>query len=278
MLRRQAVAGASWDWGKEFKTGNVNVYHRWSAHDLPAISYMYHTMGLLSDLEPGFNPARRDHFELFNVRHVLSDNRLHMPAFARKKDRPATGAVAGTVDTEGYFGIVRSAAYFSDVRHDARALRALNAAFIASHWHASDQFVRIGWREGDMASPDEVPLSAADALAFNRSTDRKSPPGTVLSSGGKGDRYHAKVRLYEPGVILFRMTYHPNWQAELDGAPVDTIMLAPGYLGVRAPSGDHVLELRYRPPRWNASLLAAGLGVLLLVVVTDVRRRRVPVM
>jgi hypothetical protein len=270
----RGYAGASWDWGREFKIGDVNVYHRWSAHDLPAISYMYHTMGPLSDLEPGFNPARRDHFELFNVRHVLADDMLRLPVFATRKDRTAPGVVAGTVDTEGYFGIVGSAAYFSDVRHDARALRALNAAFIASHWHAKDQFVRIGWRAGDRASPDELPLSSVNALDFNRSNARKPPRGTILSSGGNGDRYEAKVRLDEPGVILFRMTYHPHWQAELDGVPVDTMLLAPGYLGVRAPSGDHVLALRYRPPRWNALLLAAGLGVLLLVIVTDVRRRR----
>jgi hypothetical protein len=271
----RGYAGASWDWGREFKIGDVNVYHRWSAHDLPAISYMYHTMGLMSDLEPAFDPARRDHFELFNVRHVLSGDRARMPAFARLKDTSTPGLVTGTVDTEGYFGIVGSAAYFSDVRHDARALRVLNAAFIASHWHANDQFVRIGWRDGDMALPGELDLASTDAFEFKRSADWRPPRGMILSSGGEGDRYHASVRLDEPGIILFRMTYHPNWRAELDGSAVDTLMLAPGYVGVRAPSGDHVLDLRYRPPRWNVLLLSAGLVVLLLVAVLDVRRRRV---
>ena len=69
------------------------------------------------------------------------------------------------------------------------------------------------------------------------------------------------------------MTYHPNWQAKLDGEVAGTVMLSPGYVGVRAPPGDHVLEMSYSPPAWTRLLAWAGLGFLGLVAAADARRR-----
>jgi uncharacterized membrane protein YfhO len=72
------------------------------------------------------------------------------------------------------------------------------------------------------------------------------------------------------------MSYHPNWRARLDGEAVETIMLSPGYVGVRANAGEHELEMTYQPPRWTRGLLWAGLALLVLaaIVETALRRRR----
>lgn len=260
----RGYAGASWDWGRDFKIGTVHVYHRWSAHDLPAIGYMYHTMGRVSDLEPSFDPGRRDHYELFNVRHLLAPEARGLPPFAARL-AGAPGLAAGVVDTEGYFGVVGSAAFVPAGALGAEELRALNRGFIAGRWHAAGWFLRLGVTPAESARPGETLLAAGTVPDFREPPAGAPPAGRVLSSGGGGDRYDARVELDQPGIVLFRMTYHPNWHAELDGKPAAKVMLAPGYVGVPAPAGEHALVMTYRPPAWTPWLLVAGMAALALI-------------
>lgn len=234
---------------------------------------MYHTMGLNSDLEPAFDASRRDHHELFNVRYLLADDPQRMPPFAERRST-APGLVSGFVDTEGYFGVVGSAAFFEYVKGEADALRDLNRAYIASGWHAGRHVIRIGWRDGDTPEAGERSLGAAGPFALGTPPARQAPRGRVISSGGSGDRYYARVRLDDPGLILFRMTFHPNWKATLDGDVADTVMLSPGYVGIRAPAGEHALEMAYLAPRWTRALLWVGLAFLGLVAWGDLRASR----
>jgi len=266
----RGYAGASWDWGRDFRVGGAHVYHRWTAHGLPAIGYLYHTMSRMSDLEPSFDPARRDHFELFNVRYLIADREQRLPPFATRTSS-APGWVAGLVDTEGYFGIVESAAFFPAAGVSADRLRELNRAFIASDWHAARRYIRIGWRKGDQAADGERALTAERPLTIGRPPARIAPRGTVLSSSGGGDAYQARVRLVDPGIVLFRMTYHPHWRAELNGAAVETMMLSPGYVGIQAPPGEHTVAMTYHPPQWTRVLSWAGLVFLCLVAMADRR-------
>jgi len=70
--------------------------------------------------------------------------------------------------------------------------------------------------------------------------------------------------------LLVTSSWHPGWQALLDGKPVDVAMLAPGWLGVRLPLGEHRVALSWRPAGWlgawaaaNAACYLALVGVLL---------------
>jgi hypothetical protein len=229
-------------------------------------------MSLCSDLEPAFDPLRRDHFELFNVRYLLANDAERLPSFAEPQPL-SPGLVASVVDTEGYFGVVGIGAFIRYAKGDADALRDFNRAFIASRWHAERRFVRIGWRDGDGPSAGEEPVTVIGSFEDDAPRDWRAPRGRVLSSSGRGDRYQARVQLEDPGVILFRMSYHPNWQAMLDGRRVPTVMLSPGYLGIEAPPGDHAVEMTYRSPAWTRTLPWAGLAFLALVAGADARRR-----
>jgi hypothetical protein len=117
----------------------------------------------------------------------------------------AAGIVSGLVETEGYFGIVGSAAFFHLENGKTGALRELNRAFIASGWHANDQFVRIGWQHDERVASERI-LSSGRLKDFTHVPTGPAPRGKVISSGGGGDRYHARVALEDPGFILFRMT------------------------------------------------------------------------
>ncbi|MCU0975486.1 MAG: YfhO family protein [Steroidobacteraceae bacterium] len=269
----RGYAGASWDWGRDFRVGSVNVYHRWTVHELPAISYMYHTMGLASDLEPYFDPWRRDHHDLFNVRYRLADASQDLPPFAQPRAADPDIA-AGVVETEGYFSVVGSAGFFPRPAGDAAMLREFNRAFIAGQWHAADWFVRIGLQPTDSAAPGEIALAPGGPFDFDDPPRGAAPRGRVPESGGAGDVYRARVLLEEPGIVLFRMAYHPHWQALLGGRPVPTFMLSPGYVGVHVPPGEHQIVMTYSPPGWTTWARWTGFAILALVGVAERAGRR----
>jgi uncharacterized membrane protein YfhO len=58
--------------------------------------------------------------------------------------------------------------------------------------------------------------------------------------------------------MLFKATYHPNWHAELDGKQVQTMLLSPGFIGVRVPAGSHTLRMTYDSGWLKMILLLLG--------------------
>jgi hypothetical protein len=55
------------------------------------------------------------------------------------------------------------------------------------------------------------------------------------------------------------MTWHPNWRVTVDGAPRNTVMLSPGFLGVAVDAGKHHVECRYQPGAARTYVAFAGL-------------------
>jgi hypothetical protein len=69
----RAYAGGGWNWGKQFTLKFAKVYSLWQQRGLwvPNISYMWHAMGLNSEMDNHFDESRPDHLKLYNVRYVL---------------------------------------------------------------------------------------------------------------------------------------------------------------------------------------------------------------
>ena len=61
-------------------------------------------------------------------------------------------------------------------------------------------------------SPDD-PLPAPASTAY---------PGVVLSEQTSDQDYQAEIQAARSSYVLFKMTWHPNWHATVDGAPVET--------------------------------------------------------
>jgi uncharacterized membrane protein YfhO len=80
----------------------------------------------------------------------------------------------------------------------------------------------------------------------------------VLGEQQNTDVYSAEFDAAREAYVLFSMTFHPNWRVELDGRPRPTMMLSPGFLGVRTPAGRHRIECRYQPGPEKLVLTVAG--------------------
>ncbi len=75
--------------------------------------------------------------------------------------------------------------------------------------------------------------------------------------------------------VLYKTTWHPNWHATVDGAPVRTAMLSPGFIGVPVPAGRHEVDLRYQPEAWKAALMILGPLIGLALIFAE-RRAYLP--
>ena len=80
--------------------------------------------------------------------------------------------------------------------------------------------------------------------------------------------YRAEIETSRPSYLLFKTTWHPNWKAEVDGQPVRTAMLSPGFAGIPvATAGRHSVEIRYSANAWQSILAILGVGLTLLAFV-----------
>ncbi len=264
----RAYAGTGWNWGKEYRMSHIPVYMYWHRRGIPAISYMFHTMGPMSDLEPYFDPLRRDHYDLFNVRYLMAYNSTDLPTFAKViSQRP--GIVAATVETPGYFEVVRTG-WFIDGRNASKeSLRETNKSFLLSQWHAQDWFIRIGWRDTDRPLPHEILVDVGDSKTLPAPINKPDAPGAVVKDWAKDGRHSALIHMDGDAMVLFRMSYHPNWRASVDGNPTETVTLSPGYVGIPVAKGAHMIELRYASPSWTLGLFYFGIFLILIVFLAD---------
>ena len=69
----------------------------------------------------------------------------------------------------------------------------------------------------------------------------------------------------DASTLVLKVTYHPNWQVEIDGVAARPFMVSPSYLGVFVPAGDHFVTAEYRATPMKTPLVALG-GVTFVVL------------
>ncbi len=102
------------------------------------------------------------------------------------------------------------------------------------------------------------------------------PPGSVLQESVALDdgRFRGVVDARRPAVVMLKASYHGRWRATVDGKPVETEFVAPSFVGVKVPAGEHVVEFQYKSyPSYLWLFLLSALGVGGLVAF-DLRARR----
>ena len=260
----RGYAGLAAQWGGKFKVGDVPFFAFFSTANVPAVSFLYHSMALTADIMVRFNEWNPYHYRLFNIRTVVA------PAGAD----PVIPPFLAPIGSNGRFRIFAAPgdSYFSlvDVVASVRTTRNnfydINDRWLQSDWLPKGAYLRLDWRT-DVA-PAIPRLVAEDAL----------PPIPVLPAAGQvggeqrnGEVYRVEAEALRPCDLLFKMTWHANWKAWVDGHPQVTEMLSPGFVGVPLQPGHHSIVMRYQPESWKAVLGFAGLLAVLLLMVLERR-------
>ena len=256
--------GLAATWGARFKVGDVPFYAFLSTVQAPAVSFLYHSMALTSDLMVRFDQSNPYYYRLFNVQTVVApaEGGPGLPPFLTPIERIGRFSLFAAPGG-GYFDLVDVPAAVSTSRND---FYGVNDRWLASPWAAMRHHLLLDWR-GD--APRSLPrVSPEDPL----------PPampapvaGRIASEKNSREVYEAELHSARDCYVLFKMTWHANWHADLDGRPVPTVMLSPGFPGVAVQRGDHRIRFRYVPEWWRVAGPFAGLLVVILLAAGEHR-------
>jgi hypothetical protein len=107
-----------------------------------------------------------------------------------------------------------------------------------------------------------IPLLDGYDIRFPAAKLPAGPPGETLRSSRRGDDFDVTLRADRPCHAVLKMTFHPGWQALVDGQPAPTVHVLPSYVAVAVPPGEHRVEFRWRPGPLKPVLLILGVVVL----------------
>jgi hypothetical protein len=229
----RAFAGLSTatSWGPSFKVGAVPMYHVLAAAGVPTVGYLSHTMALTSGVMLDFDERNPAHYRLFDIRSFIVPAGTKYPVPVFLKPGPVFGRFQ-VYDTpaNGYFDLVDVPAALPVNRDD---FFDVNDRWLKTVGPSSRQHLRLDL-PGTASSTPAPPAPNAPS------------PGEILNAHQRGDVYQAEFLAARPAWALFKMTWHPNWKAWLDGQPRETAMVSPGFVGIPVPPGRHTLVFRYK--------------------------------
>ncbi|HLK62042.1 MAG TPA: hypothetical protein VKU19_01285 [Bryobacteraceae bacterium] len=256
--------GLAAGWGGTFKIGDVPFHGFLSTAQIPTVSFLYHSMALTSDVMVRFNDQSPDHYRLFNIQTVVAPAEAGplLPPWVTPVKRIGPFNILAAPGG-GYFDMVDVVAAVTTSRND---FYDVNDRWLGSYWVGLRKHLLLDW-DGDappalgrVGPDDPLPAVAAEA-----------PPGAVVAERHTDEIYEADYRAARDGFALFKMTWHANWKAELDGRAVRTVMLSPGFPAVAMPPGDHHVRFQYRPELWRAAGPFAGILVVILMAMSEKR-------
>ena len=256
----RVYAGLAAAWGGQFKIGDVPFYAFLSEANVPAVAFLYHAMALTSDIMVRFNEWNPSHYQLFNIRTVVAPAGVNPPLPPFLIQRQQIGPFR-ILDAPGssYFDVVDVVA---SVKTNRNNFYDLNDRWLQSDWTLKHAYLWLD-RRGD--APPQLPRLAPDEALPQMPFF--PPPGRVERERRDGETYRASIDVNRPSFALFKMTWHANWKAYIDGKLETTAMLSPGFIGVSVPAGRHDIVMRYEPDGHKGLWGIAGLiGVLLLLV------------
>ena len=243
--------GLASNWGASSRVGWVDLSLFLSRWRIPAVSRLLHSMGYAGDLMVRFDETRPAHYRLFGVTAVVAPATHELPSFldgARAVGEWKLASAPGG----GYFDVVDAPFVFVG---NNTAARELCERWIVSPLVESRQHIRLALRESE-----DVPgrrLGAYEAMPPVAALESRAQ-GVVLEQSRQGETYRARVEMQSPGILLFKMGFHPDWTAVVNGRKLECVPLSPFLRGRGASEGT-----ARRCPRisaWVAEAVPAPLG------------------
>jgi hypothetical protein len=152
----------------------------------------------------------------------------------------------------------------------------VNDRWLRSSWVPMRQHLLLDWNGAAPISLPHIPIDGAMPPVADT-----APLGTIGSEQRRGEVYDVQLRAMRDCYALFKMTWHPNWRAELDGKPVPPVTVSPGFPAVALTAGDHHVRFHYQPEWWRGAGAIAGVLLVLAMAICECRglaARRWPVL
>jgi hypothetical protein len=223
--------------------------------DVDAVGFTLRTLSLSDDVETRFDASNPAHYDLYNVRWVILPAGQQPAVKATKVDTRGDWTL-WEVPTTGYLRVVDTT---PAIVADRTNLGQRVNDFLASSAPADGKIPVIAFGGDAAAAPTEGFGPSATGSPGEVDVQFERPDDGVF--GGT-------VTANRPAVVMLKATYHPRWKVTVDGKPAKTEMIAPSFVGVRVPAGQHTVEFEYVPyPDYWLLFLVGFLTLVALAVV-----------
>ncbi len=263
----RVYSGMSNGWGLFVRLYDIPLHLLPVQHDADSLGLHLRTSSLSADVEPYFDDTDPHQYDLFNVKYVLLPSKQKVPVAGATRIAERGTYSLYEVPTSGYLEVIDTTA---PVRADNANMAAVMRPYLESNALAEHRHPLVSFD----GRPTPAPSVDTDAPST-------APPGLVRDSVADLDngRFSGHVHANRAAWVMLKESYHPHWTATVDGRPVPTQMVAPSFVAVPVPAGDHVVAFQYRSTRSYPALLAIGALTLLVIgsapsVSRRVRRRR----
>jgi hypothetical protein len=211
---------------------------------VPVVPESFDSLPLTAEVVTDFAEGDANHYRLFGVTTLVEPVRTAAPPIPFLGNAEIAGDFrVYQAPPTGYFELVNVAATRPVTRN---TFPIANDAWLASDWPSRRTHLRL-----------VLDGSAPEAIVILPPFPGTPPAGEILEQGPQAVRFRAA----QDCTMLFKMTWHPNWRAYLDGKSTEVIMLSSGMMGAAAPKGEHRIDWRYEGSSYRP--LLAALGVLL---------------
>ncbi len=225
-------------------------------------------------------------YELFNIRYLVSYDRKIPPHLREGFSLwQSFGAihVYGVTRAYGYFDVVRS--NFAVTAFTSRAAVEYLRQHTARFYHhrtlprlthtAPDDMPFIAFENGQPQHYLQADAEAIDAEQFNTKVLGKVLHYTATIKEKVGDQsYQAEVELDAPAYLVLKASYHPGWQATINGEPTAVHAIAPNLMAVPLPAGQHEVTYYYQNDLLTRALFLVCAIAWLVLLVPAVRAVR----
>lgn len=282
-------AGRPGNWGRDFKLGSTELYMLLSVNGFDISQFLPETWSMLSENDQNFDERVAADYDLLNIRYVVAPKNQGFSDKAQsiKKFGPFELFEAPTT---GWFDIVTSQMFVKTEK--------TNFVNLVHYWHRS--YPRL-WKMHPLISVEKNPdipagmqrvITMADEVSYTEG-GQNSPTknifsdyplvfpastasGQIKSETVETQTYSAVVEVGQNCTMcfaMFKMSYHPDWEARVDGVAVPKYAVFPFYLAAPVTSGTHTVEFTYKPNTLKVILLWGEIIAVVAFIGWRVRNR-----
>jgi hypothetical protein len=254
----RVYAGMSEGSGEVNDVDGVPVYLLLARNGVDAIGYKERTLSLGQNVEGLMSDANTRHFDLFNIRYVITTSRPFVDA-EKIADRGIHSL--WRVDTSGYLDVVDTSGTITADR--------TNLGTAMRHF-------MLDRRSEDRALPTVAFGNRPAAPPTVDGDVSKKPPGRVVEQAAVPDDgvFVGTVKARRRAVVLLKSSFDPRWRVTVDGKHVEAQMIAPAFIGAPVDKGEHEVRFEYVPLRYGGLFALSALALALLTIVPRLVRKR----
>jgi hypothetical protein len=240
--------------GSTYKIGSVPAVIELTNLDATGIGFSGRIPALTEPSEARFDETNPANYQLFDARYLILPADHAPPAGATLISSAGRHRLY-SMPTTGLLQVADTTAAIATSRQD---IDVAVGAFLRS----------------DGPTRGQYPLLTIDGVA--RGTPTLAPgtlpngsPGSVQLTYGPGEDgiVGGTVTATRPAAVVLKMSAHGRWHATVDGTSAPVNVVAPGFMAVDVPAGQHRVEFTYDAVSGWETLGWFGVGGLVLVAI-----------